>query len=625
MKKSRLLSLLASAALAVASLGTGLTAFAATAGGVQAETDTHTVTINKTDNGTHVYEAYQLFKGTLTEDASGNKIMTYISWGQNVDTGKLMKLLRGESLTDPEFKAPKIVTDIFDPIADVQSGENLDPGKVADKLGGIENDSVLAQALADVFNAALKGEAEAFKTSDTSGNIKDLTTGYYLFKDQETSQDNLNAAYTDFILRVVDDVEVDSKSDVPTIDKKIKSVKNGEADSGKVGTDEKAGTAAIGDKITYQLDSKVPKMTGYEKPNKYFFIVSDTMCEGLTFNKDVAITINGAAYTKFYVKTKDGEGKNKLDATSQKTFEIVFEDFIDQKPNEGQDIVITYSATLNDKCDRTATGNPNTVDLTFSNNPNHNYSGTPDTPDEPDKDKGDVMGKTPEKTTKVFTTGIRVKKVDENNNQLTGAKFQLTGEKLNKVIVITDEFTEDASGTYYLLKDGTYTVVPPRNETKEQYASTTTKYARGSSASTTVDSSKANIIATVDKNGILVFSGLADGVYTLTEVEAPNGYNLLKDARTITISSDPKTDAEGNQQPNWTVQEDGKEPVPITNDNAILADGYVVETEIQNKKGIILPTTGGIGTVLFYVIGSALIAGAGVLFVTKKRKTVKEK
>lgn len=622
MKKSRLLSLLASAALAVASLGTGLTAFAAT-GDVQAETDTHTVTINKTDDGTHVYEAYQLFKGTLTEDASGNKIMTYISWGQNVDTAKLKTLLSGESLTDPKFTAPETVTAIFNPITDVQSGDTLDPGKVADKLGGIENDSVLAQALADVFNAALKDKA--FKTSDASGNIEDLTTGYYLFKDQETSQDNLNAAYTDFILRVVDDVEVDSKSDVPTIDKKIKSVKNGEADSGKVGTDEKAGTAAIGDKITYQLDSKVPEMTGYEKPNKYFFIVSDTMCEGLTFNKDVAITINGAAYTKFYVKTKDGEGKNKLDAASQKTFEIVFEDFIDQKPNAGKDIVITYSATLNDKCDRTATGNPNTVDLTFSNNPNHNYSGTPDTPDEPDKDKGDVMGKTPEKTTKVFTTGIRVKKVDENKNPLTGAKFQLTGEKLNKVIVITDGFTEDASGTYYLLKDGTYTVVPPRTETEAQYASTTTKYARGSSASTTVDSSEANIIATVDKDGILVFSGLADGVYTLTEVEAPNGYNLLKDARTITISSDPKTDAAGNLQPNWTVKEDEKESVSIANDEAILADGYVVETEIQNKKGIILPTTGGIGTVLFYVIGSALIAGAGVLFVTKKRKTVKEK
>ena len=62
-------------------------------------------------------------------------------------------------------------------------------------------------------------------------------------------------------------------------------------------------------------------------------------------------------------------------------------------------------------------------------------------------------------------------------------------------------------------------------------------------------------------------------------------------------------------------------------DTALTEDNNytVITKQVINKKGIILPATGGIGTVLFYVIGSALIAGAGVLFVTKKRKTVKEK
>ena len=70
--------------------------------------------------------------------------------------------------------------------------------------------------------------------------------------------------------------------------------------------------------------------------------------------------------------------------------------------------------------------------------------------------------------------------------------------------------------------------------------------------------------------------------------------------------------------PNWTV--DGAAATPSE------TNGWTVITkEVTNKKGIILPATGGIGTVIFYVVGSLLIGAAGVLFVTKRKKTAKEK
>ena len=600
MKKSRLLSLLASAALAVASLGTGLTAFAAT-GDVQKESDTHEVTITKQDANTHTYEAYQLFKGTLTEQEGGSKVMTYISWGQNVDTGKLKKLLSGESLTDPEFTAPEIVTDIFDPIADVQSGENLDPGKVADKLNGIANDSELAQALADVFHAALKGDA--FSTSDENGKIGKLTTGYYLFKDADTSQENAHGAYTDFILRVVENLTVKAKADVPSIEKNI-----------LVGETKKKGdTASIGDEIHYQLDSKVPDMSGY---TKYYFVVNDVMSKGLTF--DAATGIESIMIgTKTLVAPADYTVTASAGENGATNIKIVFKNFIQYKAQKGDAITIKYKATLNEKCDRTQVGNPNKADLTFSNDPNYKYDDDTDN-DEPKE--GEPTGKTPPSETKVYTTGIRILKLDQDGKVLPGAKFVISGTSMNKVITVTTKFTASEDGEFYKLKDGTFTKQKPTDDTMDKYDSATVKYAetRTDGAAQTGSGTALTVEATSDENGLVIFSGLGEGTYTIQESEAPKGYNKDENAYTVVIGSDPTFET-----PGWKVGET-KEKLSAAapaDDN----DYTVITKKVTNKKGIILPTTGGIGTVLFYVIGSALIAGAGVLFVTKKRKTVKEK
>ena len=106
-----------------------------------------------------------------------------------------------------------------------------------------------------------------------------------------------------------------------------------------------------------------------------------------------------------------------------------------------------------------------------------------------------------------------------------------------------------------------------------------------------------------DTEGNLVIKGLAEGEYYLKEIEAPNGYNKLTKPIKITISH-----ANGNKQ--IQVEEDGKAK-------------NVDRVEVENKTGSLLPSTGGMGTTLIYLIGGALVLGSGFVLINKKRAKAK--
>lgn len=366
----------------------------------------------------------------------------------------------------------------------------------------------------------------------------------------------------------------------------------------------KYNNASVGDKIPYKVTSKVPDMTGY---TKYYFVLNDTLSKGLTFNDDVAITVGD----KTLVKDTDYAISTTTNADQSTSLEIVFKNFIQYKTdaNKGADITVTYSATVNDSAEIGPSGNPNEVKLIYSNNPNVTDDGDSDTP----KDDSPV-GETPVSVTRTYVTELELIKVDNAGNRLTGAEFQITGTRLNTVLVSADTFTEDVNGEYWKLKDGSYTKDNPNAEGMDQskYESTTTKYSKTTTTTPIVKAENVVYKGTVDASGALRFTGLAAGRYTITELKAPAGYNLLKDPISITIGF-VAPDQVDETDCTWTYT--GTDVVNGTNVNKIT---------IVNQAGTELPSTGGIGTTIFYVLGSILVIGAVVLLVTKKRMDAAE-
>lgn len=169
-------------------------------------------------------------------------------------------------------------------------------------------------------------------------------------------------------------------------------------------------------------------------------------------------------------------------------------------------------------------------------------------------------GNTPEKEVKVFTWKIPAAKVDGSNNPLAGAQFELyESDNTTKVAVVGSA--------------GEYTVCT-KNDSSDAHKHVTT-------LDTAAD-------------GKLTVSGLEQGTYYLKETLAPAGYNLLTAPVKVVIGANGA----------------------ITVDDATTTS---TEVTIVNNVGTVLPETGGIGTTLFYVLGSILVLGAGILLVTKKR------
>ena len=172
---------------------------------------------------------------------------------------------------------------------------------------------------------------------------------------------------------------------------------------------------------------------------------------------------------------------------------------------------------------------------------------------------------TPKDEPKVYTYQFQLVKDDNQKKVLTGAEFKL--------------YQEQACTTEIALvkvEDGKYRV-----------ATASEKAATG-------------FTAAVIEAGTPEIIGLGNGTYYLKETKAPVGYNLLKDATAVTINN-------ANNDATFTT---------TTTDNDTYASGGV---EVINQQGTELPSTGGIGTTIFYVVGSIMVVAAGVLLITKKR------
>ncbi|MBQ9870148.1 MAG: isopeptide-forming domain-containing fimbrial protein [Ruminococcus sp.] len=526
-----------------------------------------TITINKpaNDKADHTYDGYRIFAGTLAQDGS----LTEVTWGAGIADGDdFIAALKADTTVGSAFASAAKASD------------------VAKALEGKDDDGPFMQAFAKVVGDNLG--AKAFTAQESPITVAKANAGYYFIKDTD---DSLTApgygAYSRFILKVVGNVIMTAKEDVPTFDKNIIE------DTAKV----KNNTASVGDKVNYQIDSKVPDMTGY---TKYFFVVEDTMTDGLTFNNDIKVTIGSSqlAATAYTVES------------TAHSFKLVLKNFISY--TTGDDIKIEYTATLNTAANITEGTNDNTAKLTYSNNPNI----TPDsTTDEPGPGDDDVTGETPDIKTVTGTSGIQIDKIDGGTGTaLSGAKFKIEGDGVKAVIVNKTVFKQSAAGTYYMLKNGTFTTDAPTDATEKNYDSTTVKYEQVTVDNTLTSAAGINNVGYTDAEGFLSFAGLDAGTYTITELEAPEGYNKLS-PDTITVTLSAQYIAADNRFV-WTCKMGN-----TTVDSQI--DGCY-HFQVANNKGATLPGTGGMGTTIFYVVGGLLIVCAGALLVTKIRMGKKE-
>lgn len=101
---------------------------------------------------------------------------------------------------------------------------------------------------------------------------------------------------------------------------------------------------------------------------------------------------------------------------------------------------------------------------------------------------------------------------------------------------------------------------------------------------------------TSPKSGKFTIQGLGAGTYYLTETKQPDGYNKLSGPVTVVIDKDGQ--------------------VKVKNGDAY---DEVTQVKVENKSGTVLPSTGGAGTTMIYLIGGALVLGSGVVLVTKRR------
>ena len=473
----------------------------------EAATTTYTITIK---NGTGTYEAYQIFKGDLYNDTLSN-----IEWGDNVtDEGRT------------KF------------------------GNAADKAKTITTEAD-AKAFAVEVAKYLTDPAAGTGTDSITG----LAAGYYLIKNTSVGEGEV---FTDYILRVVGDVEVNPKSGKPTLDKQIRHNETGVW--GVVGDNQ------IGDTVEFRTLTTVPIVSGY---TEYTYVIHDEMSAGLTSNvhsnEDVTIKVNDETVLdkNYYTVTVDEVNTNKFTVKVD-----VLKAIEDGKMAEGNTLYTYYTGILNENAAVYNVGKQdNKAYLEYSNNPHDNTT----------------TNKTPEKVVYDWTFKMEVNKIDgESKTPLSDAKFVLSKEKNCDLGAIGDDGQpHNTENLISLIKnsDGSYTVAP---------------------------AGYTGPVVKVMTAGEITIKGLDDATeYYLYETKAPAGYNRLTDAVKFKITAGYEGSGEKCTSVTTTVNED--------NPQAGLS------IKVENNKGTSLPSTGGIGTTLFYVIGGGLMAVAAVLLVAKKR------
>lgn len=315
------------------------------------------------------------------------------------------------------------------------------------------------------------------------------------------------------------------------------------------------------DSADYDIGDAVPfRLHGtlpenFDSYKTYKYIFHDQESEGLTFNNDVTVKVDEVVVPEDNYEVITPGGESAC------TFEVKFNDLKALKSADGTSITVTKDSNI--YVYYTSTLNEHAV-IGSKGNPNEmylEYSNNPNAGGNGDTDK------TPKDKVIVFTYKVVANKVDEKQKALPGAAFELF-----KYVKVSEGWGWKSLGVKGARDngDGTYTVD----------SEPTTEFS---------------------------WNGLDDGKYRIVEVVTPSGYNSIEPIEFV-VTAEHKEDSDDPQ----LIRLSGDTFTGNINTGALTSN-------IENKSGSTLPSTGGIGTTIFYVVGVILMLGAGVLLVTKKR------
>ena len=429
---------------------------------------------------------------TITVDPAVN--------GQTYSAYKIFDVTKAEGSEGYSYTANQ---DMYDLLNGNVTGVNLTATAVAGTYNvTMTNTEDTAKALAVFLNDQITSltKVKEVKAADKKAVIDELERGYYFIDSSLGSLCILNTT--------ADAVTVKEKNQEPTIDKKI--------------SENSDGTYSVGDKIPYT----VTVTAGGNAETSY--VVTDTMTASLTFNDDIKIMVGETDITNDTTKVTIA----KPAAGDTFTFKITFAKEYVATLAKDTKIVITYSATLNEKSVQ-GIGANNKAILNFGSD------------------------SSVQQNVEIKNYKASFIKVDGNDHTkaLAGVTFKLTDNAGNEIKLV-----DLGNGVYRVAMAG--------------------------------EATAANITTPAD--GVIEIQGLRNGTYKLVELSTLSGYNLLAGPVEFTIAN-------------------------ANNLYSLNAVGVTDNNVIENNMGTLLPSTGGMGTTLFYIVGGLMVVCAGVVLVTKKR------
>ena len=551
----------------------------------------------KNDAPNHTYDAYQIFSGKLSADGT---TLSSIEWGSSIADPEALITALTTDTKEIELTATtsttlaavfaKLTTAEVEALPIAEKAQAL-ANEIANNIHG--NDSAILDRFAEIVGAVVYAADGSFQSHTYLGNavasantqseqdgatgyaITGLPAGYYLIKDRDGEVTNEGDFYSKYMISVIRSSTITVKGEGVKVTKTVNDTLDG--------TYTESEDAYINQTLFYKWEGTLPNnLLSYDTYN-YKFI--DTMAPGLTFVRYEKIYIentNGSVAYTIYDAEADAAlpagvvaTDPAVDADGNITFALEIEDLLATYANilPSQKVIVKYTCYLN-RSALIAEANTNEVKVEYDNNPNGEGTGTTG-PDEAD----------------AYTFKVDVDKYDASdaNLKLEGVEFILyfrdtVGDvtTYHYAQVITEEMVE--AGTEIngkVVTDADVGVIYGYTENRDD----------------------ASILDT-DANGAIYLKGLDAGIYYLEETKEPDGYNKLDTPIQVEIS--PEYDEGGDL---LTV----KYEVDNTD------QGNLSTVSVANSKGNVLPSTGGMGTTILYVVGAILVMSAGLVLITKKR------